>query len=304
VTVALGFDLGAQQLVANAVALAPNAWGSSRGRSAFELPRALAQRGAVRVEFDVGPPAARLVAWQIEPELQPPRGSIVLLHGVRMDRRSLVDAGVAFATSGFRSLLLDLRGHGESTGNYLTYGAVEAQDISEVLDQLAEQGTELGCVGTFGFSYGGAVALELGARDRRVQAVVAVAPFASLREVVADYRVNYLPAPLQLIPAAWFDAAVDEASRIAAFDPDETAPVRAVSRSRAHQLLIHGTADTQVPLRHSLALASVAGPLARLLRIDGASHDSMPPHVLHAEASAWFERWLATAHCGSTPAAP
>jgi pimeloyl-ACP methyl ester carboxylesterase len=302
IAVALGFDLGARELVARAVALAPNALRLTEGQSAFELPQALARRGAVRIEAEVGPPAAKLVAWRIEPELQPLRGSVVLLHGVRMDRRSLVDAGLAFSAAGFRSILVDLRGHGESTGDYLTYGAVEAQDISTLLDQLIAQGTELGCVGAFGFSYGAAVALELGASDPRVQAVVAVAPFASLREVVADYRMKYLPAPFQLIPAAWFDAAVDEASRIASFDPDAAAPVRAVSRSRAHQLLIHGTADTQVPLRHSLALASVAGPLARLLRVDGASHDSMPPHVLQAEAAAWFGRWLATGQCASAAA--
>lgn len=274
------------------MALAPNAWRLGAPQQAFELPTALARRGAVRLETEVGPPQARLVSWLIEPEAQPQRGSIVLLHGVRQDRRSLVDAAMAFADAGYRSVLVDLRGHGESTGHFLTYGAVETRDISELLDALASTGDELGPLGVFGFSYGASVAIELGARDPRIDAVVAVAPFASLHDVVADYRAEYLPAPLNLIPNRWFDLAIADASWLASFDPEQTAPLRTIVNSRAHQLLIHGTADSQVPLRHSLALFSVAGPLAELLEIPGASHHSLPSRAIHQRAVEWFGQWL------------
>jgi len=297
--VAIALDSGAREAVALAVALAPNAWQGERRTTTIDMPAALAERGSLRLQTRVGPPEATLVSWLIPPREQPPRGTIVLLHGVRLDRRSLLDAGIAFADAGYRALLVDLRGHGESTGRYLTYGAVEARDISQLLDAVAADGTQLGCVGAYGFSYGAAVSLELGSSERRVQAVVAVAPFASLREVVSDYRQKYLPAPLSLIPAAWFDGAIDQASRIASFDPDQSAPVSMLPHSRAHQLLIHGTADTQVPLRHSLALLHVGGPLTRLLEIAGAAHESMPPDVVHREALAWFARWLEPGACSA-----
>ncbi|HWO08624.1 MAG TPA: alpha/beta fold hydrolase, partial [Polyangiaceae bacterium] len=228
---------------------------------------------------------------------QPPRGSVLLLHGIRQDRRSLIGAGTAFADAGYRSILVDLRGHGESSGRFLTYGAVEARDLSQLIDALAARGTELGCVGAFGFSYGAAVAIELGARDERVAAVVAAAPFSSLRDVVSDYRLEYLPAASNVIPDSWFAQAVEEAGWLASFDPDRSSPLHAVERSRAHQLLIHGTADTQVPLRHSLALYGAAGPLAELLPIPGAAHHSLPAPVLHERALAWFERWLTPSAC-------
>jgi pimeloyl-ACP methyl ester carboxylesterase len=291
VAAALSLDVGARWAIALCVAVAPNVWRLLPG-SKIELPPELARRGAARVETEVGPPAATLVSWLIEPRTQPPRGSVVLLHGIRQDRRSLVGAGTAFADAGYRSILVDLRGHGESSGRYLTYGAVEASDLSQLLDALSSRGLELGCVGAFGFSYGAAVAIELGARDPRVTAVVAAAPFASLREVVADYRRKYLPAPLNAIPDSWFGHAVEEAGWLASFDPDQSSPLHSIAASRAHQLLIHGTADTQVPLRHSLALASAAGPLAELLAIPGAAHDSLPSRVLQQRALAWFERWL------------
>jgi pimeloyl-ACP methyl ester carboxylesterase len=283
--------------VALGIALAPNALGA-RHASPVQLPRELAERGAVRIETSVGPPAATLASWWLEPRSAPARGTIVLLHGVRMDRSSLVSAGVAFHQAGYRSVLVDLRGHGESSGRYLTYGALEAADLSELLDSLSARGVPLGNVGVFGFSYGAAVALDLGARDERVCAVVAAAPFASLREAVVDYRHKYLPAAFELIPQRWFDAAIDDAGWLAAFNPDQSAPSLAVSRSRAHQLLLHGTSDTQVPLRHSLALSSLAGARTELRTIRGAEHYDLPrgAQVEH-EALRWFERWLAPGHC-------
>jgi fermentation-respiration switch protein FrsA (DUF1100 family) len=75
--------------------------------------------------------------------------------------------------------------------------------------------------------------------------------------------------------------------------------LHSIATSRAHQLLIHGTADTQVPLRHSLALASAAGPLAELLAIPGAAHDSLPSPLLRQRALVWFERWLDRSGCQS-----
>jgi hypothetical protein len=46
-----------------------------------------------------------------------------------------------------------------------------------------------------------------------------------------DLAHAYLPAALNVIPNAWFQGTVDEAGRIAAFDPDRIAPLRAVGQS-------------------------------------------------------------------------
>lgn len=293
----IGLERLAHWSVALAIALAPNVLRTPHANP-VELPRELAERGAVQLETTVGPPAATLAYWWLEPSSAPARGTIVLLHGVRMDHRSLVGAGIAFQEAGYRSILVDLRGHGESSGRYLTYGALESSDLSELLDSFSARGAALGNVGVFGFSYGAAVALDLGARDQRVCAVVAAAPFASLREVVSDYRHKYLPAALNLIPERWFDAAIDDAGWLAAFNPDQSSPLLAVGSSRAHQLLLHGTADTQVPLRHSLALSSLAGPRAELRTILGAEHYDLPRGVqVEHEALRWFERWLAPGRC-------
>jgi pimeloyl-ACP methyl ester carboxylesterase len=289
-------EAGAREAVALAMALAPNALASEPPSGVGFAPSGeLAARGVERFEVVAGAPPARLVSWLVEPRAAA-LGTIVLLHGVRSDRRSLVDMGNVLADAGYRSLLVDLRGHGESSGRYLTYGELEAADVSAMLDAL--DGREaLGCVGAYGFSYGASVALELAARDARLKAVVAVAPFASLREVVLDYRERYLPFPFRLLPDVWFEQAVNQASELGSFDPDMNAPVQLVARSRAQQLLIHGTSDTQVPLRHSRELARAAGSRATVLTVDGASHDDLPFRVLARAALSWYERWLPQPEC-------
>jgi pimeloyl-ACP methyl ester carboxylesterase len=280
--------------VAAAVALAPNAAIAVPAFDRAPLPPALARHRVDDFRVEVGPPRAELSGWVVEPSA-PARGTIVLLHGIRLDRRSLTDVGTAFADAGYRVVLADLRGHGASSGRYLTYGVTEASDISQLLDALARRGAPLGCVGAFGYSYGGAVAVELAARDPRVTSVVAVAPFASLREVVGDYRRRYLPWPLRSIPDAWFQSAVDQAGELAAFDPDATSPLRAAARSSARLLLLHGTADAQIPLRHSLALSQAAAPRSKLVPVPGATHASVladASGVVRRSAVEWFERWL------------
>lgn len=249
---------------------------------------------------EVGPPAATLVSWVAPSRTEPPKATILLLHGVRMDKRSLVPVGLALSDAGYRVALIDLRGHGESSGRYLTYGSVEARDISRVLDALESRKPFAGCFGVYGFSYGAAVAIGFAARDPRVTAVVAVSAFSSLREVMGDYEAKYLPGPLRLVPDAWFQGAIDEGAKLAEFDPDHAAPVRVVERSGAPLLLVHGSADTQVPLRHSERLAKAAGSRAELVAIPGATHAEMPidaSGAVRLATVAWFDRWFSDAAC-------
>jgi pimeloyl-ACP methyl ester carboxylesterase len=266
--------LGGQWLfrstVAYAIAFAPNGRPlAGQRRHSDPVPDR-----ATPLRLEVGPPTASLALWVMQPE-QPrnPASTIVLLHGVRLDKSSLLPFARAFVEHGHRAVLVDLRGHGDSTGTYLTYGSVESKDVSRIIDEL-ERRHGTGQVGLFGYSYGGAVALHAAARDPRVAGVVAVASFASLRQVVSDYESRFFPAFAPWIPAAWLDAAVDDAGRIAEFDPND-APATAVSRSLAPLLVIHGGSDTQVPPRHARELTQSAGPRAELVTLEGSTHESI-----------------------------
>jgi uncharacterized protein len=255
--------------VSYAIAYAPNGGGISSNR----VPLGLPPEGATELRVSVGPPAATLGAWVLPPKASKFRGTIVLLHGVRLDRRSLLGFGRRFSDAGYRAVLVDLRGHGESSGVHLTYGQVEAHDVSQLLDAVeARYGRSP--TGVFGYSYGGAVAVHVAEDDHRVSAVVAASSFASMRRVVVDYEHHYLPSLSPWIPGSWVDAAVEDAGRLGDFDPDRS-PERAAAHAQASLLFIHGGADTQVPPEHAEILERAAGSRAEISILPGETHQSI-----------------------------
>lgn len=140
----------------------------------------------------VGPPAASLSIWIVEPAASPV-GTLLVLHGIRDSKRSMLGLGQFLARHGHRAILVDLRGHGRSSGDWLTYGVVESQDLSQVLDHLAVRSLLTGIVGAIGCSYGGAVALQLAARDERIQTVAAIATFTHLTAAVTSSARQFTP---------------------------------------------------------------------------------------------------------------
>jgi len=280
----------ASDAVAFAMALAPNAMRSARPSAP---PPALLGRTVKERFVHVGPNPARLSVWVVDPRAAEPRGTVVMLHGIRMERSSLSGMAEALCEAGYRAVMIDLRGHGASSGRYLTYGQDESRDVMQVLDALEAGGTRLGSVAVFGFSYGAAVSLDVAARDPRVRTAIAVSPFASVREVVRDYQANYLRGPLKWLPDSWFQAALDDAGRISSFDPDRAGPENSIAGGSAPLLLLHGDADQQVRLRHSMRLGALAGARAKLVVVPGATHDSVLSRpVVKSETLAWLERHL------------
>lgn len=231
---------------------------------------------ALRVS--VGPPDASLSMWLMEPSGpaagRTPKGTVLVLHGIRDRKRTMAGIGRWFADAGYRAVLVDLRGHGESTGDYLSYGAFDGRDLSKVLDGLAARGLLTGPVDVYGPSYGGAAALQLAAADDRVEAVVVIATFSRMRDIVPVYVRKFLPFD-GLISDDRLQRAVDGAGEIGRYDPDDADSVAAIARTRAAVLIIHGDADTNIPLAQGRALRDAAAGRCELVTVPGADHASI-----------------------------
>ena len=59
---------------------------------------------------------------------QPGRGAIILMHGVRDSRLSLLDRARFLSAAGYAVLLFDFQAHGESIGEQITFGYLESRD--------------------------------------------------------------------------------------------------------------------------------------------------------------------------------
>jgi pimeloyl-ACP methyl ester carboxylesterase len=191
--------------------------------------------------------------------------AVFLLHGGGDNKSSFYDLGDRLFAEGFSVVVLDSRGHGESTGDTLTYGAFEANDLVNVRTTLFGRGSIPEHVSVLGYSYGAATALMWAARDPRVAVVVAVAPFSSLYDVAPHYA-GGMPAPI-VRGAAWW------AGKLGGFDPSDSPEARA-ARVNAPTLVIHGGSDANIPPDESRAIAARL-PNGTLEVLDGMTHHTM-----------------------------
>ncbi|HKP64744.1 MAG TPA: hypothetical protein VJV78_48740 [Polyangiales bacterium] len=95
--------------------------------------------GDVREVLEVERAGVKLRAWVFDPP-GVPRGTIAVLHGIRASKLGELGSARAHARRGYRALILDSRGHGESSGRYLSYGVHESRDLVAVLDALQRRG--------------------------------------------------------------------------------------------------------------------------------------------------------------------
>jgi len=243
----------------------------------------------------VGPPDAMLAVSVVEPHQGPPVGTVIVLHGLGAQGLWMLDTAHEFAAEGYRAVVVDLRGHGGSTGNWITYGLREARDLSQVIDELENRQLIAGRIGVFGISFGAATAIHTAAHDPRISAVVAVAPFNKLRDIAPHYFRTTAPGLGHMVTDKTFQEGVDIAGQRAAFNPDAADTSWAARISKAPVLLIHGSKDMIVPPSHSRQIHKAAPDRTELIIVEGSGHLSIwydSDRQVEIAARKWFARHL------------
>jgi pimeloyl-ACP methyl ester carboxylesterase len=281
--------------VANMMASAPNRFNPLAG-DMIPLPSVETLVTDRHLWVHVGPPEATLSVSICEPTGgAAPRGTVLVLHGIYTRAITMLPQARALMRAGYRAVLVDLRGHGRSTGDFLTYGVQEAHDISQVIDALEREQLIAGEIGVWGISYGATTSIHLAAYDPRVRAVVAVEPFGMVRPEIRHFGDIIMPEISCFLSDSRFHRMVDKAGAIAGFDPDGSDAVDAIAQTSAPVLLIHGTDDWIVPYWNSIALQESAPEHSERIPIAGGGHTSLWFDLdgrVSTNALAWFDRWL------------
>jgi dipeptidyl aminopeptidase/acylaminoacyl peptidase len=187
--------------------------------------------------------------------------TLILVHGIPGNRSDslVIQLSADLVRHGFAVLAIDLRGYGESARAPLSLGEFEQRDILGAVDFLRSGPLAyplLGrtrVIGGWGLSLGGATLLLAAAQEPALRAVVTDSAFADATSVVRS-RWEQQGVPSWLLPGALLAGRV-----LYGVDYAQARPVAVVARIAPRPiLLIHGTADTSVPIANLDQLAAAA----------------------------------------------
>lgn len=242
---------------------------------------------------EVGPPDQTLLVWRMDPPDDAPiKGTVLLVHGWRNEMSWMMSTARGLARGGYRVILMDLRGHGGSTGRYVSFGVHEARDLVQLVDELERRRLIEGRLGAWGLSMGASTVIQAAAIDERIEAVVAAAAFTSMREVVRHIESSFLP--LTCVGDGDLDALIDAAAATAGYDADDADALDAAPRTDAPILIIHGKWDMIVPHRHGMQLYAAAKH-SRFVSLPFTGHAGIyfdAAGDVRRESLAWFDRHL------------
>jgi len=225
--------------------------------------------------------------------------SALLMHGLGDNRLGMTGYAQLLLAHGFNVLLPDARGHGESGGTLVSYGLIERNDIHQWVEMLSAR-TGSRCVYGMGESMGAAELLQALEVDHKFCAVVAESPFANFREIAYDR----MGQPFHLGP--WVGRTVFRPLVEIAFlrarwkygvNMQSVSPIDALAKTNIPVLLIHGKADSNIPVRHSELIVE-KDPKIVLWEVPGADHCgaiSVAPDEFERRVFDWFSHSTALA---------
>ncbi len=234
-----------------------------------ERPRAPAAALGLRYD-DVRFPAddgVELAGWLVRPSGPDRRCTVVIAHGKGGTRASRGAPAIAAGLSraGYRVLLFDLAGHGESAFRRFSLGLHEGRDVLGAVRYAVRQGTR--CVAGLGFSTGAVAMLDAAAVEPALGAVVADSAWADTRRLLDEQ----LPEESRL-PGVFTGPVLLAARLLYGLDPDAVRPVEDVARIAPRRVLVvSGTSDALVPVGEARALGG-ASPTSDLWLVEGAGH--------------------------------
>ena len=200
-----------------------------------------------------------------------PRGTVMLLHGYGLAQFSMAPWALRLAQEGWRCVLVDLRGHGKSTGKRIYYGVQEAHDLSQLLDELAQDGRLKEPVAAFGESYGAVLALRWKTVEPRVRTVVAITPYAGLSNAVLNLCHEYA----SWLPKTFIKAGLKKLPsvlEIPAGELDTTTELARTSGDRA--FCGRGGGQNHTGGRRG-TIARAGGPGSELIVVPDATHEAV-----------------------------
>ena len=190
-----------------------------------------------------------IAGWYLPAEN--PRGVVVFAHPIRGSREDMLPRARLFHGAGYATLLIDLRAHGESTGDTITIGNLERYDVRAAVDYVKSRHPNLP-VAVDGWSLGGAAALMASPLD--VDALILEAVYPTIEEAVEN-RTRMRVGPLGPLAAAILLWQLEPHLGVA---PAELHPIDKLPLAGCPVLLLAGSEDMHTTLAQTQRMFQAA----------------------------------------------
>lgn len=193
------------------------------------------------------------------------RGVVILLHGIRSTRRSMIERAIWLRELGYSTLLIDLQAHGESSGDNITIGYLEKFDVRAAV-QFVKKNYPGQPVAVIGVSLGGASAV-LGS-PLGIDAMILESVYPDIQRAVEN-RVSAKLGPFATIPSFLLLAQLQPRLGITI---DQLRPVDHIADIGCPVYVISGRLDHHTPAEETLEMYETAIGPKKLWLVDGAAH--------------------------------
>ena len=195
---------------------------------------------------------------------------VIAVSGYRGKKEDMLGISSIMWRAGINVLMFDYRGYGAGRLNdeLVTLGPQELEDMQAAIRYVKGR-VEKPQLGLLGGSMGASVALLATARDQEVLAVWADSGFSSQPEVIKFnwHKTTHLPGgPVLNLANRLFHARTG-------YRWQDFAPIKEIGQIAPRPVyLIHGSADTIVPVEHAYQLYAAAGQPKTLWIEEGIDH--------------------------------
>lgn len=194
---------------------------------------------------------------------------VIINHGYTSNHFASFQFTDVFFEEGYNVLLVDMRSHGESEGDYVSYGLNEAYDMEKWIDWVYERVGKDAYIGVHGQSMGAATAMICGGRnEERIKFVIEDCGFTRAKDVI---KVQFKKKKILFRPL--YDLMRYRIIRRYNYDLNKVNPIDVIAKSKVPTMFIHGSSDKKVPVSMAYELFNEKkGEKDSLYIVEGAGH--------------------------------
>jgi uncharacterized protein len=206
-------------------------------------------------------------------------GTVILMHGIRANRLNMLNRARFLARAGYSVLLFDFQAHGESPGEYVTFGYLESRDAQAAVGFL-HQNNRRDKIGVIGVSMGGAASL-LATPTLEVDALILESVYPTIEEAISDR----ITMRLGTVGAIFTPLLTYQLKPRLGIGPEDLRPIKKAAEVPLPKFFIFGTEDRHTRIDESRRLFAQAANPKEAWVVDGAGHVD-----LHEYAKDEYER--------------